>query len=159
MKHFLGIVATSALLFQSCGTNNGTCTPATRAPGSSDVTTPSDGELLELAAKTGWRGKLIWTTTPSFQHDQLVEVSGHIYLQNLSGGYPASVTNLKLRANVPELGQGTGKILPRVYEDLDRPGHFTFDNLFFTMTGLWSLQISATVDGSSDRLYLMVEVK
>lgn len=150
---------TFALCLQACGTNTGTSVPESRATRDSDVTAPTDGELLDLAAKGRWRGELLWTVPPSFQHDQLVEVSGHIYLQNSAGAYPVTVTNVKLRAEVPEFGQGTGRVLPKVFEDLEQPGHFTFNNLFFPMTGLWRLQISATVDGSPDRWYRMVEVK
>jgi hypothetical protein len=159
MKHFVGIIATIGFWLQACGTNTGTSLPESREARSSDVTAPTDGELLDLAAKSRWRGELLWTVPPSFQHDRLVEVSGHIYLQNSAGGYPTTVTNVKLRASLPELGQGTGNVLPKVFEDLDQPGHFTFSNVFFAMTGLWRLQISATVDGSPDRLYRMIEVK
>ena len=159
MRQIIGLVAVVSLLLYGCGLNNGTSTPVARGSRSSDATVPADGSTLDLSSKTYWRGELVWDHKPSFQHDQLVELSGHIYLRTESGAVPGSVTQLKLSAIMPELGRGTGKFLPQIHVDESDAGHFLFDNLFMTSTGLWRLQISATVDERFDTWTRSVDLK
>ena len=159
MKKIIGIVSVCSLMIQGCGTNNGTQMPESRASRSSNVSAPVNGSLLVFASNNSWRGDLIFDQTPNFNQNELVEYSGDIYLRTASGDVPLRVTQLVLRADLPELGQGTGRVWPEVLEDSSDAGHFSFKNLFLSMTGMWRLRVSATVDGRPDVWNRMVDVK
>ncbi len=146
-----------AFLLSSCGKNNGTPKPAPKPE--ADVRREVDnGASMQLADAKYWRAQLAWDQEPRYD-DETSEMTGVVFIRTLDGTIPAAITGMKFTADMPQHGHGTGNVLPQLIPLPDKFGTYRFSNLFFTMNGLWRIQVSGFVDGSYDVWTTVVDVK
>ena len=155
---FLTASICSAVM-QSCGYNSGAPAPSTQTSRNGDVTRSVVMPALSLAAASQWQAVLTWSREPIYLEKELTDVGGRIFIRTVSGDVPSAITDIRLRADMPEHGHGTGRFLPKLMADPGEAGALNFGNLYFNMTGLWRLRISATVDGRADVWITTVDVK
>jgi hypothetical protein len=159
MKWTKAFLIAGVLLLNACGENSGTPQPVHNNSDGDQWLANPDGASLQLADSHLWRAELKWSQAPRFSDEEFLEMTGAIFLRHEDGRVPSSVTNVSFTADMPQHGHGTGSILPRVEPTANDPGRYTFNNLFFTMTGLWRIRVWATLDGYSDVWTTTVDVK
>jgi len=159
MKLSKAFLFTLVLLLNACGQNSGTPDPKKIDANGDQWNANPDGASLRLAESSKWRAELKWSQEPRFSDEELLEMTGVIFLRHADGRAPSSVINVTFTADMPQHGHGTGNILPRVEPVANDPGRYIFKNLFFTMTGLWRIRVGATLDGSSDVWSTTVDVQ
>ena len=120
---------------------------------------PSEGVNLQPADAKKWRAELRWAQTPRFSDEELLALTGVIFLRRDDGQTPKSAAKVELIADMPQHGHGTGNNLPSVHATEGDVGRLTFDNVIFTMQGSWRIRIMATLDGAEDVWTTWVEVK
>jgi hypothetical protein len=153
------LVTVLSLLF-SCGKNNGTPRPQSSGDDpSGDAQRPLEGANFQLADAKSWRAGLSWNKELASSHEDFLEMTGHIYFRLENGGIPQQIKDVKLTADMPEHGHGTGNILPVVMPIAGQQGDWYFENLYFTMLGLWRIRVTATIDGQTDVWTTQVQVK
>jgi hypothetical protein len=143
-----------------CGKNHGTPRPQGEAPTSANGDREvGDGASMQLADAQQWRAQLVWDNTPRYNDEEFVEMAGTVHIRGTDGKSPLEIVGIKITADMPQHGHGTGNILPQISPVAGTPGTFTFNNLFFTMQGLWRIQVSGSVDGRYDSWTTMVDVQ
>jgi len=153
---FLGV----SLIVAACGDNRGTPEPTgAGTPPNSDARDTKAGENMQLADSALWRGDISWARVPEYGQDGDVVMSGKIFIRGKNGTTPKTVSDLKLVADMPEMGHGTGRNQPVVTPSADGVGDYNFDKLIFTMQGVWRIRVAATVDGQADVWTTTVGVK
>lgn len=159
MKCCRVLVLGISLIVASCGDNRGTPEPGgagTRPNG--DARGQKTGENMQLADGAFWRGDISWARTPEYGEDDIV-MSGGIFIRGKDGAIPKTVSDIKLIADMPFHGHGTGRNQPVVTPSSDGVGDYNFDKLIFTMVGPWRIRVTATVDGQADIWTTTVDVK
>lgn len=160
MRYPFKVMMTLVLVGVSCGRNNGTPTPTTTQAVTEELLlAPSEGAKLQPSDLLRWRGELRWADTPRFSDEEILALTGAIFIRSLKGNIPATATDVELVADMPQHGHGTGNNLPVVRATVGDSGRFTFENLIFTMQGEWRLRIMATVDGVDDVWTTWVNVR
>jgi hypothetical protein len=155
----ISVIGLVLLLATGCGKNNGTPMPDRKDPPSADADREVDGASMQLAASQHWRAEIRWNLSPAYNEEEFLEMTGVVYIRNVDGQVPESVSELKFTADMPQCGHGTGNILPEIVSVAGTPGAYAFRNLFFTMNGLWRIQVSGIVDGQFDVWTAMVDVR
>ncbi len=147
--------------FSSCGRNNGTPLPTDREGLENDDLPlgPADEADLQLSDAKKWRAELDWTEQPRFSDEEILDLTGLIFVRKVDGSKPANVSKIELIADMPQHGHGTGNNLPVVHTTDGDQGRFTFENVIFTMQGSWRIRIVATVDGHEDVWTTWVDVR
>ena len=149
-----------SLLVASCGDNRGTPEPAgAGTPPNGDARNSKAGETMQLADSAFWRADISWARTPEYGQDVDVVMSGGIFVRGKDGAIPKTVSDMKLTADMPGMGHGTGRNQPVVAPSVDGIGDYNFDKLIFTMQGAWRIRVTATVDGQADVWTTTVDVK
>ncbi len=145
----------------SCGRNNGTPLPTDRESlEDNDLPLgPTDDSDLQLSDAKKWRAELDWTEQPRFSDEEILDLTGLIFVRNVDGGKPTNVSKIELIADMPQHGHGTGNNVPSVHATDSDPSRFTFENVIFTMQGSWRIRILATVDGREDVWTTWVDVR
>lgn len=134
-----------------CGRNNGTPRPSDAVLVDDELLlAPRDGASLQVSDARHWRAELRWAETPRFSDEEILALTGVIFIRDQDGRTPASVTNVELIADMPQHGHGTGNNLPVVRATEGDLGRFTFENVIFTMQGEWRIRIMANVNGHGD---------
>jgi hypothetical protein len=156
-------ICITALIFfgvLSCGKNNGTPTPQQNESVTDGLMlAPRDGALLQPSDLLRWRSEVRWAESPRFSDEQILAMTGVVFIRAVDGSVPLNVTNVELIADMPQHGHGTGNNLPVVRPTAGDMGRLTFDNLIFTMQGQWRIRILATVDGRKDVWTTWVDVR
>ena len=152
---FMGV----SLFLAACGENRGTPTPTSdNTPPNGDAIEHKPGEAMQLADSSLWRADIQWSKAPEYGEDDIV-ISGKIFIRNRDGAVPKTVSDVRLIADMPEMGHGTGRNQPVVSPSGDGVGDYNFDKLIFTMEHEWRIRVIATVDGQADVWTTKVDVK
>ncbi len=161
MKYVYLVVMLFAAASSSCGRNNGTPLPTDRESLENDDLPlgPADETDLQLSDAEKWRAELDWTEQPRFSDEEILDLTGLIFVRNVDGGKPTNVSKIELIADMPQHGHGTGNNVPAVHATDSDPGRFTFEKVIFTMQGSWRIRIIATVDGREDVWTTWVDVR
>lgn len=161
MKYIYLVLMLLMTVFSSCGRNNGTPLPTDRESlEDNDLPLgPTDESDLQLSDAKKWRAELDWTEQPRFSDEEILDLTGLIFVRNVDGAKPENVAKIELIADMPQHGHGTGNNVPSVHATDSDPGRFTFDNVIFTMQGSWRIRIVATVDGREDVWTTWVDVR
>jgi hypothetical protein len=76
-----------------------------------------------------------------------------------SNGLPAqSVSNIKFNPWMPSMGHGTSTADQRITAVTGTTNEFLVTGIFFSMGGDWEIQVTATVDGTTDQAAIAVSV-
>lgn len=143
-----------------CGKNNGTPTPRQNdAVADGLMLAPQDGVALQPSDLRRWRAEVRWAESPRFSDEEILAMTGVIFIRTVDGHVPANLTGVELIADMPQHGHGTGNNLPVVYATEGDAGRLTFDNLIFTMQGQWRIRVVATVNGREDVWTTWVDVR
>jgi hypothetical protein len=157
---FVTLFSTLSSQLFSCGKNNGTPRPQSSGDDpSGNAQRPLEGANFQLADAKLWRAGLSWSKEPAYSDEAFLEMTGSIYFRLENGAVPQQIKDVKLTADMPEHGHGTGNILPVVMPIAGQQGDWYFENLYFTMPGLWRIRVTATVDGQTDVWTTQVQVK
>jgi len=160
MRYLLTVMIALVAAVVGCGRNNGTPTPTTSQAVTDDLLlAPSEGARLQPSELLRWRGELRWADSPRFSDEEILALTGAIFIRSRNGDVPRSVTKVELVADMPQHGHGTGNNLPVVRTTEGDNGRFTFENLIFTMQGEWRIRVMATVDGVDDIWTTWVNVR
>jgi hypothetical protein len=143
-----------------CGKNNGTPTPRQNdAVADGLMLAPQDGAALQPSDLRRWRAEVRWAESPRFSDEEILPMTGVIFIRTVDGHVPANLTGVELIADMPQHGHGTGNNLPVVHATEGDAGRLTFDNLIFTMQGQWRIRVVATINGREDVWTTWVDVR
>jgi hypothetical protein len=143
-----------------CGKNNGTPTPQQNDSVTDGLMlAPQDGAALQPSDLRRWRAEVRWAESPRFSDEEILAMTGVIFIRTVDGHVPANLTGVELIADMPQHGHGTGNNLPVENATEGDAGRLTFDNLIFTMQGQWRIRVVAKVDGREDTWTTWVDVR
>lgn len=143
-----------------CGKNNGTPTPRQNdAVADGLMLAPQDGAALQPSDLRRWHAEVRWAESPRFSDEEILAMTGVIFIRTVDGHVPANLKGVELIADMPQHGHGTGNNLPVVHATEGDAGRLTFDNLIFTMQGQWRIRVVATVNGREDVWTTWVDVR
>jgi hypothetical protein len=131
------IASILTLLLAGCGSKDGEPLPPTKT-------------TMDFSDGRGWQAALKWGQTLRFSDDEFLEMFGTIDFRDKDGQIPKSLEAVSLRADMPQHGHGTGNNVPEVGPVSDVAARYWVKNLYFTMTGSWRIQITATINGVVD---------
>ena len=144
----------------ACGKNNGTPDPKqSDSVGDGLMLAPQDGTALQHSDLSRWRAEVRWAEPPRFSDEEILAMTGVIFIRAHDGSIPTDLANVELIADMPQHGHGTGNNLPVVRATAGDAGRLTFDNLIFTMQGQWRIRLLAKVDGREDVWTTWVDVR
>lgn len=143
-----------------CGKNSGTPLPVDANQVSGDLMlAPTDGSKLKLSDERQWRAEIRWAESPRFSEEEILALSGVVFLRANSGQIPSEVSGVEFIADMPQHGHGTGNNIPFVRATDSDQGRWTFGNVVFTMQGQWRIRVVATVNGQRDTWTTWIDVK
>lgn len=147
MNRLATLVLLMGVLLLACGKNKGTPQPDKTPDPSGDGRRVSKFADATIAENADWRVDLRWNQPPKFSDEELLEITGTVDFYLADGSRPKKVENVSFEADMPEMAHGTGNNKPTMTPVKQEPGYWEFGNLIFTMTGLWRIRVSATLDG------------